>query len=80
VRIEFYGQLAEAIARAVELPQADRETVAQVRQRLIALYPGAAEALSRPAVRACLNDCIVDDAVTVPKGAALAFLPPLSGG
>jgi molybdopterin synthase sulfur carrier subunit len=80
VRIEFFGQLAEAIGREVELPSARGETVAEVRRRLAALFPAAAETLSRPAVRACLDDRIVGEEEVVGDGAELAFLPPLSGG
>jgi molybdopterin synthase sulfur carrier subunit len=80
MRIRFYGRLAEAIGREVELPGEPGETLGDVRRRLIASHPRAAEALARPAVRACLDDEVVGDDAIVAEGAELAFLPPLSGG
>jgi molybdopterin synthase sulfur carrier subunit len=80
MRIRFYGPLAEAIGREVELPGEPGGTLRDVRRRLIASHPSVAEALARPAVRACLDDEVVGDDTVVPEGAELAFLPPLSGG
>lgn len=76
----FYGSLAEAIGREAELSAEAGETVADVRARLIALYPHATEALSRPSVRAYLDDRMVHDGAMVLECAQIAFLPPLSGG
>lgn len=79
IKVSLFGSLAEAIGRQVELP-APGSTVGDVRRRLIELYPAAAASLSRPAVRACVEDRIVDDGHELSGAAELAFLPPLSGG
>lgn len=80
MRISFFGSLAEAIGREVDLAIPAGHSVADVRRILAGRYPAAAPILSRPGVRACLDDDIVDDDEIVAEGAELAFLPPLSGG
>jgi molybdopterin synthase sulfur carrier subunit len=80
VKIVFYGQLAEAIAREVEIDAVSGGSVGDVRRKLAEIYPAAASMLRRPSVRACLDDRVVDDSAVVAGGAELAFLPPLSGG
>lgn len=80
VRISLFGSLADAIGREVELPVPSGATVADLRRGLADAYPAAAPLLTRPQVRACLNNQIVGDEQPVPEGAELAFFPPLSGG
>ena len=77
MRILFYGRLAEAIGSEVELAGAGCR-VAEVRQRLAAAYPQAAEACGR--ARVCIGDTIVSEHSRVDPDDTVEFLPPVSGG
>ncbi len=80
VRIGFFGQLAEAIGRDVEVATPPGAKVGDVRRTLAELYPQVAAMLARPGVRAWIDDRMVGEDEEVPAAAELAFLPPLSGG
>lgn len=80
MRIFFYGHLAEAIGRAVELDVPADGTVAELRGMLAERFPHAAASLRGGGVRACIADRVVPDESAVPAGATVEFFPPLSGG
>lgn len=80
LRVSFYGSLADAIGRSVDVPFAPGGTVAELRRRLAELHPEAASILERPAVRACVDDVMVGEEHMLSAAADVAFLPPLSGG
>lgn len=80
MKVTFYGSLAEAIAREIEVAETAGATVATVRAMLAGRYPDAAATLARPDVRALIDDATAREEDPVPPGSALAFLPPLSGG
>jgi molybdopterin converting factor small subunit len=81
VSVRFYGRLAEQFGESLQLRvPSEGCTVAEVRALLIErLAPNAAGALEK-GVRACVDDMFVPDSFTVPRGAEVEFLPPLSGG
>ena len=68
--------LAGAESVRVELPPG--ASVAELRRRLAAAIPALAGLLERCAV--AVNDEFADDALTLPAGAEVAVLPPVSGG
>ena len=68
--------LAGAAALAVELP--DGADVAELRRRLAERCPALAGLLAHCAF--AVNHEFVGDWVVVPPGAAVALLPPVSGG
>lgn len=78
--IEFYGSLAETIGREIEIGLDEGTTIASVRRTLVALYPAAAETLSRPEVRALVDDQMAGETTVLTSASVLAFLPPVSGG
>ncbi len=78
--MSFYGSLAEAIGREVELEPCDGATVGDVRRMLFDRYPEATASLARGDVMACIDDQVVGDHVVLAAGQDLAFLPLLSGG
>ena len=80
MRISFYGRLAEAIGREVELETAQACAVGEVRARLAELYPQVAGDLASPRVKACVGDRMVPDSCIVGPCAAVDILAPLSGG
>ncbi|WP_341631402.1 MoaD/ThiS family protein [Sphingomonas agri] len=76
--IRFYGRLADAIGREANVETLGGTSVGQIRSRLLADHPHAAEALRRS--RACLNDMFVEDVQLVTDEDQVDFLPPVSGG
>ena len=80
MRISFYGRLAEAIAREVELDTPQACAVGELRARLAELYPQAASDLISPRVKSCVGDNIVPDSYVIAPGEAVDILAPLSGG
>jgi molybdopterin converting factor subunit 1 len=60
----------------LELP--DGATVGELRRRLAADYPALAGLLERSAL--AVQDEFAEDGVTLPRGAEVALLPPVSGG
>jgi molybdopterin converting factor small subunit len=81
VKVIFFGKLGESIGReiAFDVPP-DGCSVAQLRTLLGQRFPVARADLEGPALRACVNDAIVDDAFVVTPGLDVEFFPPLSGG
>ena len=57
---------------------ADAATVGELRSRLIERYPNLAGLLEKSAV--AVNDEFAEDGATIPAGAEVALLPPVSGG
>lgn len=81
MRIRFYGRLAEAIGREIEVDAATAgETVGALREALADLHPEAATELRRTALRACIDDTIVSEDRPLAGAAIVEFFPPLSGG
>jgi molybdopterin converting factor subunit 1 len=68
--------LAGADCLDVELPSG--ATVGELRRRIAQDYPALAGLLARSAL--AVNDDFADDGLTVPVGAEVALLPPVSGG
>ncbi|MDT9599884.1 MoaD/ThiS family protein [Sphingosinicella rhizophila] len=81
MKILFFGRLGDMVGREthVEVPPETR-TVADLRQLLAQLHPAASEDLSRPSLRACVNDLIVGENYVVADSETVEFFPPLSGG
>jgi molybdopterin converting factor subunit 1 len=68
--------LAGADVLSVNL--ADGATVGDLRRRLAAEHPALAGLLARSGL--AVNDEFADDTLTLPRGAEVALLPPVSGG
>ncbi|MFP5330602.1 MAG: MoaD/ThiS family protein [Alphaproteobacteria bacterium] len=79
MKIQFYGRLAERFGRHVELDIQSECSVAELRRRLAADFPGFADVPGKR-VRACIGDTIVADTHLVRPGETVEFLPPVSGG
>ena len=78
MRVAFYGRLAEAIGREVEIDLPAPAAVAVVQRRLAELYPGSGVDASR--VRTAVGGMIVDGDRLVQPGETVEILAPLSGG
>jgi molybdopterin synthase catalytic subunit len=79
VTILLFASIAErAGARRLELPLSPGDTVASVRDRLVAAHPQLAAFV--PTLLYALNEEYVRESEPVPAGATLALIPPVSGG
>ena len=78
----LFGKLKDAFgASAIDLPE-NVGTAADLRARLMQIYPELAAMLSRPAMRIAVNKELVanEAALALSPGDEIALLPPLSGG
>ena len=81
MKISFFGSLGDCIGRQAELDLPPEGcTVAQLRERLAAVYPAARTELARPSLRACVDEMIVSEDHRVRSDQSVEFFPPLSGG
>ena len=80
MKVRFYGKLADLFGREREMTVDLPCTVAELRRRLAADAPQAAESVLNKRVRACIGDAIVRDEDVIPEGAVLELLAPVSGG
>lgn len=80
MKIRFYGRLADAVGRELDLEGAAPCSIRQLRDRLIADHPGLNETLSNTRVRACVSNVFVDDPYVVGANDCVEFLAPVSGG
>jgi len=78
VKIRFYGRLADAMGRELEIAAGEAASVGEIRQSLAASHPDIAEALRLS--RACIRDAMADDQRLIGTQDDLEFLPPVSGG
>ncbi|HJU77834.1 MAG TPA: MoaD/ThiS family protein [Sphingomicrobium sp.] len=80
MKVRFYGKLAEVLGpeRCLEIDTPC--TLAELRGRLAAECPEAAEALASERVRASVGDELVPDSHVVHPGEAVELLAPVSGG
>ena len=80
MKVTFYGKLAEAFGRKLDVPAARPCTVAELRSRIAEAYPEAEGALADRRVRACVLDELVSDDHTLEPNDEVEFLAPVSGG
>ena len=78
MKVLFYGRLADAIGRDMEMEAGGAWSVAELRRRLAASHPDAAEALGRS--RAAIASVLVGDEHLIGPADEVEFLPPVSGG
>ena len=77
MKVLFYGRLADAIGRDIEL-EGYACSVAELRRRVAASHPDAADALGRS--RAVIASAMVGDEHVIAPTDQVEFLPPVSGG
>lgn len=81
MKVLFFGRLGEQIGREIEVDlPAGGCSVAELRRLVVSGHAAAADALSRPGIRAAVDQAIVADEGWVRPGQEVAFLSPLSGG
>lgn len=81
VQVRFFASIREAVGASTLSVQTSSKTVGALRDELIAKGQDWAEALARgKAVRASLNQAMVDETAALSDGCEVAFFPPVTGG
>ena len=80
MKVLFYGRLAEAIGRELEVETPPDCSVAELRDRLAVDHPEVADVLRSRRARTCVGDRLVHDNYRLAQGDTPEFLPPVSGG
>jgi sulfur-carrier protein len=81
VQLRYFASLREALGASEVLDVPAGATLGGLRDLLIARGGRHAEVLARSrAVRAALDQVIVDEMAVLHEGAEVAFFPPVTGG
>jgi molybdopterin synthase sulfur carrier subunit len=81
VRVRYFASIREAIGQGSETVQSGAETLAALRDELIARGEPYASALARGrAVRIALDQDMSDETAALREGCEVAFFPPVTGG
>lgn len=81
VKIRYFASIREAIGKGSESLQTRGETLAALRDELIARGEPYASALARgKAVRMALDQAMSDESAALREGCEVAFFPPVTGG
>lgn len=80
MRVFFYGKLASAVGRELDVPVEGPCSVGGLRRYLVASYPAIADALQDQRAKALVGEAIVGDDHTLGPGDEVEFLAPVSGG
>ena len=81
VEIRYFASIRETVGVAAESVETTADTLAALRDELIALDGPHAQALARGrALRMALNQVMCRESVSLLDGAEVAFFPPVTGG
>jgi sulfur-carrier protein len=81
IHLRYFASLREALGAAETVAATPGQTVAAVRDGLLARGGRYAEVLARGrAVRCALNQTLCDEQAVLSDGDELAFFPPVTGG
>jgi molybdopterin converting factor subunit 1 len=79
VRVYLFARAKDIVGTtSVLLDLPEGATIGQLRQRLAEAHPALAPLLERSAL--AVSDEFAEDRTTLPAGAEVALLPPVSGG
>ena len=80
MKIFFYGRLADAIGRELDIELPVGSSISELRERLIVDHPNAEQPLRSIRSRACVDDVLVPETFLLGVADRVEFLPPVSGG
>tara|TARA_Y100001973_G_scaffold16046_1_gene23268 strand:+ start:128 stop:376 length:249 start_codon:yes stop_codon:yes gene_type:complete len=81
VKVKFFAALRERLNCAeIDVESQRNDTVAQIRERLVAQHPTWQHELLANEVLCAKNFTFTDVTATVQSGDELAFFPPVTGG
>lgn len=79
--VKYFASIREALGQRSEAVQTTAQSIAALRDELIARGGAYASSLARgKAVRAALDQVMCDEAAALTEGAEVAFFPPVTGG
>ena len=81
VQVRYFASVREALSSSSETVETNAQTLAALRDELIARGGAHATALARGrAVRMALDQTMSDEAAALHEGCEVAFFPPVTGG
>jgi molybdopterin synthase sulfur carrier subunit len=81
ITVKYFASVREAVGQGSEQVETAADTLAVLRDELIARGPAYAQALARgKAVRMALNQVMSDESAALSEGCEVAFFPPVTGG
>ena len=81
VTVRYFASIRESIGHGSETRQTSAQTVAGLRDELLAASPAHATALARgKPVRAAVNQLMASESALLSEGCDVAFFPPVTGG
>lgn len=81
ITLRYFASIREALGTGSQTWQTQANTVAALRDELMAQGGAYPEALARgKAIRVAVNQCMVEESAVLTDGAEVAFFPPVTGG
>ena len=81
VTVRYFASIREALGMGSEHLETQANTLALLREELIARSGAYADVLTRGrAVRMALNQVMSDESAALSEGCEVAFFPPVTGG
>lgn len=81
ITLRYFASIREALGTGSQTWQTQANTVAALRDELMAQGGAYPEALARgKAIRVAVNQCMVEETASLTDGAEVAFFPPVTGG
>jgi molybdopterin synthase sulfur carrier subunit len=81
VGVRYFASVREALGLGSEAVETSSQSLAQLRDELIARGGAYASALARgKAVRVALDQVMSDESAALREGCEVAFFPPVTGG
>ena len=81
ITLRYFASIREALGTGSQTWQTQANTVAALRDELMAQGGAYPEALARgKAIRVAINQVMVEESAALTDGAEVAFFPPVTGG
>ncbi|WP_298932033.1 molybdopterin converting factor subunit 1 [uncultured Ramlibacter sp.] len=81
LNLKYFASVREAVGQGSESVETHAQTLAGLRDELVARGGGYAQGLARgKAVRMALDQVMCDEAAPLREGCEVAFFPPVTGG
>jgi len=81
ITLRYFASIREALGTGSQTWQTQANTVAALRDELMAQGGSYPEALARgKAIRVAVNQVMVEESAALTDGAEVAFFPPVTGG
>jgi sulfur-carrier protein len=81
VTVKYFAAIREALGRGSETVVTSAESLAALRDELVARGGAYSQTLARgKAVRVAMNQVMSDESASLSDGCEVAFFPPVTGG